>query len=67
MSQVPNASSTAAPRRASLRREIIAVLGFKLLALLALYFLFFHERPVITPKGVEHRVLGESPPVRTAS
>ena len=33
----------------NLRREIIAILAFKLLALIALYLLFFDERPHITP------------------
>jgi hypothetical protein len=45
------------PPSASLRREIIAILGFKLLALLALYFLFFDQRPEITPTRVEQRLL----------
>lgn len=49
--------TTHSPQSASLRREIIAILGFKLLALLALYFLFFDRRPEITPTRVEQRLL----------
>jgi len=41
----------------SVRREIVAILAFKLAALIALYFLFFDERPHITPGRVEQRVL----------
>lgn len=45
------------PQSSSLRREIIAILGFKLLALFALYFLFFDHRPEITPTRVEEQLL----------
>jgi hypothetical protein len=44
-------------RRSVLLREITAILVFKLLALIALYFLFFDERPDIQPSSVEQRVL----------
>ena len=53
------------PRRSWLRREIIAVLCFKLFALIALRYLFFDDRPVITPSSVEQRMLDHSEPVRT--
>ncbi|HEY6643830.1 cytochrome oxidase putative small subunit CydP [Povalibacter sp.] len=43
-----------------LRREIIAVLALKLLALIALRFLFFDERPEITPTRVEEHLLDSS-------
>jgi hypothetical protein len=44
-------------RPPSLWREIAVILGFKLMALIALYYLFFDERPHITPDSVEQRVL----------
>jgi hypothetical protein len=49
-----------ARRSFSLRRDIIAILIFKLLALIALRFLFFDERPEITPTRVEERLLESS-------
>ena len=51
-----NSSSAAFSRRASLRREIIAILAFKLLALIALRFLFFDDRPHITPVTIEEHL-----------
>ncbi|HWK74932.1 MAG TPA: hypothetical protein VNQ81_11715 [Povalibacter sp.] len=45
------------PQSSSLRREIVAILCFKLLALLVLYFLFFDQRPEITPTRVEQQLL----------
>ncbi len=45
------------PQPPSLRREILAILGFKLLALLVLYFLFFDQRPEITPTRIEQQLL----------
>ena len=52
---------TARTRRSvSLRRDIIAILTFKLLALIALRFLFFDERPDITPAQVEQHLLDPS-------
>ena len=57
-----HASTTlaAAPRHRSLRREIIAILTFKLIALIVLRFLFFNERPEITPGRIEQRILHPS-------
>jgi hypothetical protein len=52
--------SPRARRGFSLRRDIIAILLFKLLALIALRFLFFDERPDITPTRVEERLLDSS-------
>lgn len=51
-----NISGAASTRRASLRREIIAILAFKLLALIALRFLFFDDRPHITPVTIEEHL-----------
>lgn len=59
--QTPNA-----PGRQSLWREIAAVLGFKLLALVSLYLLFFDERPDITSGSIEQRMLSESTPTGAA-
>ena len=44
-------------RPSTLKREIVAILIFKLCGLIALYFLFFDQRPDITPLRVEERVL----------
>lgn len=49
----------------SLRRDIITILIFKLLALIALRFLFFDERPDITPDRVEERLLDSSSQAET--
>ncbi len=55
------ANLTAQTRRGfSLRRDIIAILTFKLLALIALRFLFFDDRPDITPTRVEQHLLDPS-------
>ncbi|HMN44902.1 MAG TPA: hypothetical protein PKE27_10030 [Povalibacter sp.] len=60
------ANITARTRRSfSLRRDIIAILTFKLLALIALRFLFFDERPQITPTRVEQHLLDPSPASET--
>jgi hypothetical protein len=57
------ANVTARTRRSfSLRRDIVAILAFKLLALIALRFLFFDERPEITPTRVERHLLDSSSP-----
>ncbi len=49
-------------RPPSLWREITVVLACKLLALLALYYLFFDERPHTTPDSVQHPVSDDPAP-----
>lgn len=61
-----NAQSPSARQRPGLRREIILILAFKLMALVALYFLFFDERPRITPMSIEQRVLDADPATESA-
>jgi len=53
------------PARRTLRREIIAILAFKLLALTALYFLFFDEPAPVSPAGVGDRLLDSPAPAET--
>jgi hypothetical protein len=40
----------------ALRRDVIALLCLKAAALTLLYFLFFHDKPTVTPAAVQQQL-----------
>jgi hypothetical protein len=41
----------------ALRRDVIVMLCLKAVALTLLYFLFFHDKPIVTPAAVQQQLI----------